>query len=141
MTALEHVVPLFRAAAFSHIEILLFVWPQSSTAMWKDILDRQAVTDDVHRAAAEVSAEYADRLRAVLLPTADDVHVTIVETDVVAAVRSAIVEFAADVVFFLIGNVAADSEVAIGLQQVLRETPVPVAVLHAPAQVAALAAT
>lgn len=132
MTALEHVLPLFRPAAFAHIEIMMLVWPQSTSAMWKDILEQQVVMDDLHRAAAEVSTSYADRLRTAVSPIAETVHVSIINADVVTSLLAAIVEFRADVVFFVIGSVDADSQVATGLQKILRESPVPVSVLHAP---------
>jgi hypothetical protein len=136
MTALEGVVPLFRPAAFSHIEILMLVWPQSATPMWSDILQQQVVSDDLHRAAAEVSTAYADRLRTAVASTAENVHVTIVDTDAVAAVKAAIVAFRADIVFFLIGSVDPDGQIATNLQDVLHENGVPVWVLHAPARAA-----
>src|ERR1700733_14222872 len=78
MEALQQVVPLFRAQAFSHIEIMMLVWPQRDTAMWRDILEREALAADLHRAAAEISTAYGDRLRKVILPTAKAVHVSIV---------------------------------------------------------------
>jgi len=136
MAALECVVPLFRPLAFSHIEVMMLVWPQSDTAMWTDILERQSVVDDLHRAAAEVSAAYAERLRAALATLADDVHVSMVDAGAVAAVKTAIVKFRADIVFFLMGSVDVDSQVATNLQAVLGESPVPVSVLHAPARTA-----
>jgi hypothetical protein len=139
MDALEHVLALFRPAAFSHIEIIMIVWPQSTTAMWSDILTQQAVSDDLHRAAAEVSTAYAERLRAVISSIAEEVHVSIVDAEAVQAVRTAIAEFRADIVFFLIGSVDADSQIATNLQDVLRESPVPVSVLHAPARTPAKA--
>jgi len=135
MAAFEEMLPLFRPAAFAHIEITMLVWPQRDTAMWADILEEQILSDDLHRAAAKVSADYAERLRAAVAPVAERVHVLIRDLEVVGAVKNGIVEFAADMVFFLIGSVAADSQIAIHLQEVLREVTVPVSVLHAPARV------
>jgi hypothetical protein len=135
MTALEHALPLFRPSAFSHIEIMMLVWPQSDTAMWSDILEQQVVSGDLHRAAAEVSTSYADRLRRALSSIAEDVHVSVVDADAVGAVKAAIVEFRADIVFFIIGSVDRDSQIATNLQAVLHDSPVPVSVLHAPARV------
>jgi hypothetical protein len=137
MTALGHVLPLFRPSAFSHIEIMMLVWPQSDTAMWSDILEEEVTSGDIHRAAAEISTAYADRLRTTLSSIAEDVHVSIVDADAVSAVKAAIVEFRADIVFFIIGSVDADSQIAANLQDVLRESPVPVSVLHAPARAGA----
>jgi hypothetical protein len=125
---------LFRPSAFSHIEIMMLVWPQSKTAMWSDILEQQVVLGDLHRTAAEVSTLYADRFRTAISPIAEVVAVSIVNADAAAAVKAAIVEFRADIVFFLIGSVDADSQVATSLQDVLRESPVPVSVLHASAR-------
>jgi len=132
MTALQQMLPLFRPAAFSHIEIMMLVWPQSDTAMWSDILEKQIELGDLHRAAAEVSAAYAERLRAAIASIAESVHVSIVNADAAAAVKAAIVEFRADLAIFLIGSVAPDSQVATSLQEVLRESRIPMSVLHAP---------
>jgi hypothetical protein len=134
MTALEQVLPLFRPSAFSHIEIMMLVWPQSDTAMWSDILERQLVSGDLHRAAAEISTSYAERLRTTLSSIAENVHVSIVNAEAVGAVKTAILDFRADIVFFIMGSVGADSQIATNLQEVLRGSPVPVSVLHAPAR-------
>jgi hypothetical protein len=134
MEALEQVVPLFRPSAFSHIEIMMLVWPQSDTAMWTDIQEQQLVSGDLHRAAAEVSTAYAERLRTTIASIAEDVHVTIVNADAVAAVKTAVVDFRSDIVIFVIGSVEPDSQVATSIQDILRECPVPVSVLHAPAR-------
>lgn len=135
MAAFEEMLPLLRPAAFAHVEIMMLVWPQRDTAMWTDILDRQILSDDLHRAAAQVSADYAECLRAAVAPVAERVHVSTLDVEVVGAVKNGIVEFAADMVFFLIGSVAADSQIATHLQEVLRDVTVPVSVLHAPARV------
>jgi hypothetical protein len=132
MAALERVAPLFRDQAFSHIEIMMLVWPQRETAMWRDIVEQQAVVSDLHRAAAEISTAYGERLRTAISPMAEDVHVSIVDADTVPAVRKAIVEFRADLVFLVIGSYDPDSQVAANLREILRECPVPVWTLHAP---------
>jgi hypothetical protein len=136
MAALEHVAPLFRAQAFSHIEIMMLVWPQRDTAMWRDILEQHALSSDLHRAAAEVSTAYGERLRSVLVPVADAVHVSIVDEDTVPALRKAVIELRADLVMLVVGNVKPDSQVAENLRTIVLENPVPVWVLHAPAQAA-----
>jgi hypothetical protein len=134
MAALEYVVPLFRARAFSHIEIMMLVWPQRETAMWRDILEREAISADLHRAAAEISTEYAERLRAAISPMAEHANVSIVDADTVPAIRKAIVEHRADLVFLVLGSVEPDSQVSANLRAILHENPVPVWVLHAPAR-------
>jgi hypothetical protein len=134
MAALEQVVPLFRAQALSHVEIMMLVWPQRETAMWRDILEQHVVVSDLHRAAAEISTAYGNRLRAVILPTAKTVHVSIVDTDTVPAIRKAIVEMRADIVFLILGSVKPDSQIATNMRELLRENPVPLWVLHAPAR-------
>jgi hypothetical protein len=136
MAALEEVVPLFRAQAFSHVEIMMLVWPQRETAMWRDILEQHAISSDLHRAAAEVSTEYGHRLRAAILPTAKDVHVSIVDADTVPALRKAVVELRADLVLLVLGSVKADSQIAKNVQTILHENAVPVWILHAPARTA-----
>jgi hypothetical protein len=137
MAALQQVVPLFRAQAFSHIEIMMLVWPQRETAMWRDILEQHAISSDLHRAAAEVSTEYGDRLRTAILPTAKDVHISIVDADTVPALKKAVVELRADLVFLVLGSVEPDSQIANNLRTILRENAVPVWILHAPARTAA----
>jgi hypothetical protein len=134
MAALEQVVPLFRAQALSHIEIMMLVWPQRETAMWRDILEQHVLTSDLHRAAAEISTAYGNRLRAVILPTAKKVHVSIVDADTVPAIRKAIVELRADFVFLVLGSVKPDSQISTNMRELLRENPVPLWVLHAPAR-------
>jgi hypothetical protein len=138
LAALEQVVPLFRARAFSHIEIMMLVWPQRESAMWRDILEQHAVVADLHRAAAEISTEYGERLRTAILPTADGVHVSIVDADTVPAIRKAVVELRADLVFLVLGSVKPDSQVATNMREILRENTVPLWVLHAPARTATL---
>jgi hypothetical protein len=134
MAALEQIVPLFRARVFSHIEIMMLVWPQRESAMWRDILERQAVSGDLHRAAAEISTEYAERLRMAIFPLAEAVSVSMVDADAVPAIRNAVVELRADLVFVVIGSVKPDSQVATNVREILRENPVPLWVLHAPAR-------
>jgi hypothetical protein len=136
MAALQQVAPLFRERALSHIEIMMLVWPQRETAMWRDILEQHALSSDLHRAAAEVSTAYGERLRTVLLPFADAVAVSIVDADTVPALRKAVVELRADLVFLVVGNVKPDSQVAQNLRTIVLDNPVPVWILHAPAQVA-----
>jgi hypothetical protein len=133
MAALEQVVPLFRAHAFSHIEIMMLVWPQRDTAMWRDILERHAVSSDLHRAAAEISTEYGDRLRTAISSTAEEVHVSIVDADTVPAIRKAVVDLRADLVFLVLGSVKPDSQVANNVREILHVNTVPLWVLHAPA--------
>jgi hypothetical protein len=137
MAALGHVVPLFREQAFSHIEIMMLVWPQRDTAMWRDILEQHAISADLHRAAADISTAYGERLRTAISPMAEDVHVSIVDADTVPALRKAVAELLADLVFLVLGSVEPDSQVASNLRGILRENPVPVWVLHAPARTAA----
>ena len=84
MAALGQVVPLFRAQAFSHVEIMMLVWPQRDTPMWRDILEQQAISSDLHRSAAEVSTAYGDRLRMAIAPMAEDVHVSMVDAETVS---------------------------------------------------------
>jgi regulator of extracellular matrix RemA (YlzA/DUF370 family) len=134
MAALEQVVPLFRAQALSHVEIMMLVWPQRESAMWRDILEQHVVTSDLHRAAAEISTAYGNRLRAVILPTAKKVHVSIVDADTVPAIRKAIVELRADIVFLILGSVQPDSQIATNMRELLHENTVPLWVLHAPAR-------
>jgi hypothetical protein len=136
MAALEQVAPLFREQAFSHIEIMMLVWPQRDTAMWRDILEQQVVLSDLHRAAAEVSTAYGDRLRTAISPIAEDVHVSIVNAATVPAIRKAILELRADIVFLVLGSFKPDSQIATTLREILRENPVPLWVLHAPARTA-----
>lgn len=112
----------------------MLVWPQRDTAMWRDILEQEAVTNDLHRAAAEVSTAYGDRLRTAVSSAAADVHVSIVDADTVPAVRKAIVDFRADLVFLIVGAVKPDSQVADNVRQILRHNTVPVWLLHSPAQ-------
>jgi hypothetical protein len=137
MAALAQVVPLFRDQAFSHIEIMMLVWPQRDTAMWRDILEQEAVSTDLHRSAADVSTAYGARLSTAISPMAADVHVSIVDADTVPALRKAIVEHRADLAFLVVGSVSPDSQIAANLREILRENPVPVWVLHAPARTAA----
>lgn len=136
MAALGQVVPLFRAHAWSHVDIMMLVWPQRDTAMWRDILEEHVIWGDLHRAAAEVSTAYGDRLRAAISPMAAEVDVSIIDAETVPAIRKAIVELQADIVFLIVGSVQTDSQIASNLRQILRENPVPVWVLHAPAQAA-----
>jgi hypothetical protein len=131
MAALRQVVPLFRAQAFSHIEIMMLVWPQRDTPMWRVILEQRAVWSDLHQAAAEVSTAYGERLRAAILSAAEDVHVSIVDEDTVPAVRNAIAHFRADLVFCLIGPFEPDSQIAEKMRAIVRESTVPLWVLHA----------
>jgi hypothetical protein len=134
MAALGQVVPLFRAQAFSHIEIMMLVWPQRETAMWRDILEQHVILADLHRAAAEVSTAYGDRLRTAISPMAEHADVSIVDAETVPAIRKAIVELQADIVFLVVGSVKPDSQIATNLREVLLENPVPLWILHAPAQ-------
>lgn len=136
MAALGQVVPLFRAQAFSHVEIMMLVWPQRDTAMWRDILEQDVISADLHRAAAEVSTAYGDRLRTVISPMAENVGVSIVDAETVPAIRKATVERRVDIVFLVVGSVKPDSEIATNLREILRENPVPLWVLHAPARTA-----
>ena len=125
-------MPLFRARAFLHIEIMMLVWPQRDTAMWRVILEQQAVSDDLHRAAAEVSTAYGERLRSAISPAAGHVHVSIVDADTVPAVKKAILEFEADLVFFILERVEPDSQIAENMRAIVQESTVPLWVLHAP---------
>ncbi|HEV8019897.1 MAG TPA: hypothetical protein VGP41_01465 [Candidatus Lustribacter sp.] len=136
MAALEDVVPLFRAQAFAHVEIMMLVWPQRDTPMWRDIREQQVVSGDLHRAAAEISTAYGERLRAAVLPTAEAVHVSIVDEDPVPAIRKAVVELRADIVFAVLGSVKPDSEIAKSVREMLSDNAVPLWVLHAPARTA-----
>jgi hypothetical protein len=133
MEALRQVVPLFRPQAFSHIEIMMLVWPQRDTPMWRDILEQDAVSSDLHRAAAEVSTAYGERLRRAVSSAAETVRVSIVDADTVPALRKAVVDLRADLVFFIIGRFEPDSQVAANLRASLLENTVPLWVLHAPA--------
>jgi hypothetical protein len=133
MAALQQVVPLFRAQALSHVEIMMLVWPQRETAMWRDILEQQVISGDLHRAAADISTAYGERLRKAILSTAESVHVSIVDSDTVPAIRKAVAELQADFVFLVLGSVKPDSQVAVNVREVLRENTVPVWILHAPA--------
>lgn len=132
MAALDQVVPLFRAHAFTHIEIMMLVWPQRDTAMWRDILEQQVVSGDLHRAAAEVSTAYGDRLRTAILPATASVHISVVDADTVPAIKKAIVEFRADLVFLVLGSVKPESQVAQNMRRLVNENAVPLWVLHAP---------
>jgi hypothetical protein len=132
MAALGQVVPLFRAQAFSHIEIIMLVWPQRDSAMWRVILEQQAVSGDLHRAAAEISTAYGGRLRTAISSAAEDVHVSIVDADTVPAIRKAIVDFKAGLVFCVLGGVEPDSQIAENMREIVRESTVPLWVLHAP---------
>jgi hypothetical protein len=132
MTALVRSVPLLRAQAFSHIEIMMLVWPQRDTPMWRVILEQEAVANDVHRAAAEVSIAYGNRLRAAILPAAADVHVSIVDEDTLPAIKKAIVNLRPDLVFLVVGQYEPDSQVAGNLRAIMRESTVPLWILHAP---------
>jgi hypothetical protein len=134
MAALQQVVPLFRAGAFAHIEIMMLVWPQRDSAMWHDILEQEVISSDLHRAAAEVSTAYGDRLQAAISPLAGTVHISIVDADTVPAIRNAIADLGADLVFLVVGSVKPDSEVAANLREILSENPVPVWLLRAPAR-------
>jgi hypothetical protein len=134
MEALQQVVPLFRPQALSYVEIMMLVWPQRETAMWRDILEQHVVVGDLHRAAAEVSTAYGERLRTAILSTAENVHVSIVDADTVPAIRKAVVDLRADIVFLVIGSVQPESQVTTNLREILRENTVPVWILHAPAR-------
>ena len=134
LAALEQVVPLFRGQAFAYIEIMMLVWPQRDTPLWRDILEHQAASNDLHRSAAEVSTAYGERLRAAIQQTAEDVHVSIVDADTEPALRKAVVELRADLVFLVIGSTNPESQVARNLRAILHENSVPVWVLHAPAR-------
>jgi hypothetical protein len=134
MTALQQVVPLFRDRALSHVEIMMLVWPQRESAMWRDILEHQVISGDLHRSAAEISTAYGERLRKTILPTAHSVNVSIVDEDTVPAVRKATVDLKADILFLVVGNVPPDSQVAANLRAILDESQVPLWVLHAPAR-------
>lgn len=116
---------------------MMLVWPQRDTAMWRDILEQEAVSADLHRAAAEISTAFGDRLRTAISSMAEDVHVSIVDADTVPALRKAIVELRADLAFLVVGSVSPDSQIAVNLREILHENPVPVWVLHAPARTAA----
>jgi hypothetical protein len=132
MTALQQVVPLFRPQGLSHVEIMMLVWPQRETAMWRDILEHQVVSGDLHRSAAEISTEYGERLRKTISSTAHSVNVSIVDEDTVPAIRKATADLKADLVFLVLGNVPRDSQVATNLRAILDETTIPLWVLHAP---------
>jgi hypothetical protein len=133
MAALEAVVPLFAARAFTHIEIMMLVWPQRDTPMWRDILEQRAVSGDLHRAAAEVSTAFGERLRTTMASTAETVHVSIVDEETAPAVRKAVADLRADLVFLVVGNVDPGSQIFDNLAKILHETTVPLWVLHAPA--------
>jgi hypothetical protein len=100
--------------------------------MWRVILEQQAVSGDLHRAAAEVSTAYGGRLRTAISSAAEDVHVSIVDADTVPAIRKAIVDFKADLVFCVLGGVEPDSQIAKNMREIVRESTVPLWVLHAP---------
>lgn len=108
----------------------MLVWPQRDTPMWRDILEQRVIVSDLHRAAAEVSTAYGERLRAAIAPAAGDVHVSIVDQDTVPAVRQAIVDFGADLVFCILGAVEPGSLVAENMRHVVSESSVPLWVLH-----------
>jgi hypothetical protein len=137
MASLQGVVPLFRPQAFAHVEIMMLVWPQRDTPMWRDILEQQVISGDLHRAAAEISTAYGHRLRTAILSTAKDVHVSIVDEDTVPAIRKAVVHLRADIVFAVLGSVHPDSQIAKNMREILSENAVPLWVLHAPARTAA----
>lgn len=67
--------------------------------MWRVILEQYALTSDLHRAAAEVSISFGERLRTAMLSLAKTVHVSIVDADTVPAVRTAIVDYQDELVF------------------------------------------
>ena len=112
----------------------MLVWPQRDTAMWRDILEQQIVSGDLHRAAAEISTQYGERLRKAILPTAETVHISLVDEDTIPALKKAVTEHHADIVFLVIGNVKPDSQVANNVRDILNRNSVPVWVLHAPAR-------
>lgn len=116
----------------------MLVWPQRDTAMWRDILEQHVIWADLHRAAAEVSTAYGGRLRAAISPMAEEVDISIVDAETVPAIRNAIVELRADIVFLVVGSFNPDSQIANNLREILRENPVPLWVLHAPARTATL---
>ena len=132
MAALADVVPLLRPQAFTHVEIMMLVWPQRDTPMWRVILEQEAIASDLHRAAAEVSTAYGERLRTVLLSGAESVHVSIVDADTVPAVHKAIADHHADLAFLVVGPAAPESQVAANLRTILSEAAVPIWLLHAP---------
>ncbi len=123
---------MLRARAFSHVEVMMLVWPQRDTPMWRVILEQQVVAGDLHRAAADVSMAYGDRLRAAILPAAENVHVSIVDADTVPAVRRAVADLRPDLVFLVVGTYDPASGVAANLREIMHESAVPLWILHAP---------
>jgi hypothetical protein len=112
---------------------MMLVWPQRDSAMWRDIREGEVLSGDLHRTAAEVSTAYASRLRAVIAPLADDVHVSIVDAESVPAITTATRKLQADLVFLIVGRLDPDGGIAKNIQGILHDTTVPVWILHAPA--------
>jgi hypothetical protein len=100
--------------------------------MWRVILEQQVVAEDLHRAAADVSIAYGNRLRAAIAPAAADVHVSIIDADTVPAVRKAVTELRPDLVFLVVGTYDPASAVAENLRRIMHESTVPLWILHAP---------
>src|SRR5471030_3141471 len=71
--ALRNVMRLFRERSVEHAEIVLVTWPARDIARWSDIYERQIVTDDLHRAAAEVTADEVQLLEEIIRPIARSV--------------------------------------------------------------------
>jgi hypothetical protein len=132
MAVLESVVPLFRPKAVSLVEIVMIVWPQRDTAMWRDIAERAVIADDLHRAAAEVSTSYAHRLRAVLSPLAHEVTIATVDGETLPAVDKKIRALGADLLLLVVGPHDPTGTIADHLRSIINEATVPVWILHAP---------
>jgi hypothetical protein len=70
---LRSVVALMRDQSVEHVEIVVSVWPQRDIARWADIHERQVISDDLHRAAAEEAQVEVKELEEILRPIAQSI--------------------------------------------------------------------
>jgi len=130
--ALRDVMPLFREQAVELAEILLVTWPARDIARWSDIYERQIVTDDLHRAAAEVTAEEMQLLEEIIRPIARRVTSSMADGPYIEIMTAAIERTNADLVLILIGTHDASGIIAQTMQEWAQSASIPTLVLRPP---------
>jgi transcriptional regulator of acetoin/glycerol metabolism len=131
--ALRDVMPLFRERSVELAEIVLVTWPARDIARWSDIYERQIVSDDLHRAAAEVTGEEVQLLEEIIRPIARKVTSSTADGPYVAVMTAAIERTNADLVLIMLGTHDASGVIAQTMQAWAQNASIPTLVLRPPA--------
>jgi len=130
LEALRNVVGLFREQSVEHIEIVLAIWPPRDIAMWSDIQQQQILSDDLHRAAAEVGADEVQRLEEILRPITRAISSSTANGHISDIVVATIARTHADFLFVLAGTHDASGVIQETMRSIVAQSKIPTLILR-----------